>query len=581
MEHDRACWGVLRRTKGGAAFPEVIPLCATRVVVGRRPEHYEAPDTVFRTASAHDDALPDVASTQIDRVALEASKRLSKVHCIFQRTEDTNAVVEVHTNNGFAVNQAPVGKGTRAALRDGDGVQLLGDGPGQPGVLYNLALRGAPTWRAGAVFYDAAVVAALRARGETRRATLKALREVATRLEAANNTVVRATDTRHRLIMKRRGRDARRELVDGIAAARGAAADALEGGQAALAAGRAALAAVASRGPVLAAPASGDALEPDALDAVLPTPTPAARPEPNALEPYDADAPARATATRDDDSHARDSPQSVLQSPPATAPGFQYDVSQTQDDSISPLTSPSAEEARRASQARWYAEATAAADNADARREAERRADEDARRAEAQRRADEEARRAEAQRRADEEARRLSQERRAEAVAVAARAEEEEAARRASQERRDHALAVSLAPPARDSEEARRASQEERDHEFALRLNRAPTPRARAPPRQRHFFDEPDDDASDEGGDDVADGRPSAVRIFTELARGDGDASELLRRGLEAQNNRPAAVRARRALLAVAEEDFHWWKKPLANDEEDDDSVPEVPGTTI
>ena len=180
-----------------------------------------------------------------------------------------------------------MGKGTRAALSDGDGVQLLGDGPGQPGVLYNLALRGAPTWRAGAVFYDEAVVAALRARGETRRATLKALREVATRLEAANNTVVRATDTRHRLIMKRRGRDARRELVDGIAAARGAAADAFEGGQAALAAGRAALAAVASRGPVLAAPASGDALEPDALDAVLPTPTPAARPEPNALEPRD------------------------------------------------------------------------------------------------------------------------------------------------------------------------------------------------------------------------------------------------------------------------------------------------------
>ena len=124
-EHDRACWGVLRRTKGDAAFPEVIPLCATRVVIGRRPEHYEAPDTVFRTASAHDDALPDVASTQIDRVALEASKRLSKVHCIFQRTDDANAVVEVHTNNGFAVNQAPVGKGTRASLRDGDGVQLL------------------------------------------------------------------------------------------------------------------------------------------------------------------------------------------------------------------------------------------------------------------------------------------------------------------------------------------------------------------------------------------------------------------------------------------------------------------------
>ena len=557
MDHDRACWGVLRRTKGDAAFPEVIPLCATRVVVGRRPEHYEAPDTIFRTASAHDDALPDVASTQIDRVALAASKRLSKVHCIFQRTDHNAAVVEVHTNNGFAVNQAPVGRGTRASLRDGDGVQLLGDGPGQPGVSYELALRGAPTWRAGAVFYDAAVVAALRERGETRRATLKALREVATRLEAANNTVVRATDTRHRLIMKRRGKDARRELVDGIAAARGAAADAFEGGQAALAAGRAALAAVASRGPVLAAPASGDS------------------------RGYGG-----APATRDDDSHARDSPQSVLQSPPER---FQYHVSQSQDDSISPLTSPSAEEARRASQARWYAEVAPAADEADARREAERRADEEARRAEAQRRADEEARRAEeearraeAARRAEEEARRLSQARRAEAEAVAARAEEEEAARRASQERRDHALAVSLVePPARDSEEARRASQERRDHEFALRLNRAPTPRARAPPRQRHFFDEPDDDASDEGGDDVADGRPSAVKIFTELARGDGDASELLRRGLEAQNNRPAAVRARRALLAVAEEDFHWWKKPLVNDEEDDDSVPEVPGTTI
>ena len=499
-EHDRACWGVLRRTKGDAAFPEVIPLCATRVVIGRRPEHYEAPDTVFTTASAHDDALPDVASTQIDRVALEASKRLSKVHCIFQRTEDTNAVVECHTNNGFAVNQAPVGKGTRAALRDGDAVQLLGDGPGQPGVLYNLALRGAPTWRAGAVFYDEAVVAALRARGETRRATLKALREVATRLEAANNTVVRATDTRHRLIMKRRGKDARRELVDGIAAARGAAADAFEGGQAALAAGRAALAAVASRGPVFAAPASGDG------------------------RGYGG-----ALATPDDDIHARDSPQSVLQSPPER---FQYHVSQTQDDSISPLTSPSAEEARRASQARWYAEANpaAAADDADARREAERRA--------------------------DEEARRLSQAQRAEAIEVAARAEEEEAARRASQERRDHELALSL-------------------------RDRAPTPRARVPPRQRHFFGEPDDDASDEVGDAVADSRPSAVKIFTELARGDGDATELLRRGMEAQNNRPAAVRARRALLAVAEEDFHWWKKPLATDEDDDDSVPEVPGTTI
>ena len=549
-EHDRACWGVLRRTKGDAAFPEVIPLCATRVVVGRRPEHYEAPDTIFRTASAHDDALPDVPHEQIDRVALAASKRLSKVHCIFQRADHDAAVVEVHTNNGFAVNRAPVGRGTRAALRDGDGVQLLGDGPGQPGVSYELALRGAPTWRAGAVFYDDKVVAALRARGETRRATLKALREVATRLEAANNTVVRATDARHRLIMKRRGRDARRALVDGIAAARGAAADAFEGGQAALAAGRAALAAVASRGPGLAAPASGDALEPDALDAVLPTPTPAARPEPHALEPYDEAEPTDSGGS---------SPQSDADG--ATRPGgFQYDVSQTQDDSISPLTSPSAEEARRASQARWYAEAnpTAAAD------EAERRAEEEARRA-------------------DEEARRLSQERRVEAEAVVARAEEEEARRRRSQERKDHELALSLRPPpARDSEEARRASQERRDHEFAQDLqNQAPTPRVRAPPRQRHFFDEPDDDASDEGGDDVADGRPSAVAIFTELARGDGDASELLRRGMEAQNNRPAAVRARRALLAVAEEDFHWWKKPLANDEEDDDSVPEVPGTTI
>ena len=559
MEHDRACWGVLRRTKGDAAFPEVIPLCATRVVVGRRPEHYEAPDTVFRTASAHDDALPDVASTQIDRVALEASKRLSKVHCIFQRTDDTNAVVEVHTNNGFAVNQAPVGKGTRAALSDGDGVQLLGDGPGQPGVLYNLALRGAPTWRAGAVFYDGAVVAALRARGETRRATLKALREVATRLEAANNTVVRATDTRHRLIMKRRGKDARRELVDGIAAARGAAADAFEGGQAALAAGRAALASVASRGPGLAAPASGDALEPDALDAVLPTPTPAARPEPNALEPYDEAEPTDSGGS---------SPQSE---DGATRPGgFQYDVSQTQDDSISPLTSPSAEEARRASQARWYAEATAA------RREAERRADEEARRAEAQRRADEEARRA------DEDARRAEAARRAEDEARRAEAERraDEEARRLSQAQRDEAEAV--AARAEEEEEKRRRSQERKDHELALSLrDREPTPRARAPPRQRHFFEEPEDDASDEGGDDVADDRPSAVKIFSELARGDGDASELLRRGLEAQNNRPAAVRARRALLAVAEEEFHWWKKPLANDEEDDDSVPEVPGTTI
>ena len=186
----------------------------------------------------------------------------------------------------------------------------------------------------------------------------------------------------------------------------------------------------------------------------------------------------RATATRDDDSHARDSPQSVLQSPPATAPGFQYDVSQTQDDSISPLTSPSAEEARRASQARWYAEATAA------RREAERRADEDARRADEEarraeaearcveaRRADEEARRAEAARRAEEEARRLSQAQRAEAVEVAARAEAAELERRRSQERKDHELALSLRPPpARDSEEARRASQERRDHEFAQDL---------------------------------------------------------------------------------------------------------------
>ena len=34
-----------------------------------------------------------------------------------------------------------------------------------------------------------------------------------------------------------------------------------------------------------------------------------------------------------------------------------------------------------------------------------------------------------------------------------------------------------------------------------------------------------DDDASDEGGEDVADDRPSAVKIFTELARGDGDAT--------------------------------------------------------
>ena len=154
-------------------------------------------------------------------------------------------------------------------------------------------------------------MAALRARGETRRATLKALREVATRLEAANNTVVRATDARHRLIMKRRGGDARRALVDGIAAARGAAADAFEGGQAALAAGRAALAAVASRVLRLAAPASGDALEPDALDAVLPTPTPAARTDRSpmrALEPYGADEPARATDTRRV-SHARDSRQ--------------------------------------------------------------------------------------------------------------------------------------------------------------------------------------------------------------------------------------------------------------------------------
>ena len=35
-------------------------------------------------------------------------------------------------------------------------------------------------------------------------------------------------------------------------------------------------------------PRSQDALEPDALEAVLPTPTPATRPKPNALEPYEA-----------------------------------------------------------------------------------------------------------------------------------------------------------------------------------------------------------------------------------------------------------------------------------------------------
>ena len=270
-EHDRACWGVLRRTKGDAAFPEVIPLCATRVVVGRRPEHYEAPDTVFRTASAHDDALPDVASTQIDRVALEASKRLSKVHCIFQRTEDTNAVVEVHTNNGFAVNQAPVGKGTRAALRDGDGVQLLGDGPGQPGVLYNLALRGAPTWRAGAVFYDEAVVAALR--GETRARDLKA-REVATRL--GRTTWSCCTDTRP--LDQRRG--GTRAGSSSTASRRRAGRRRVEGGR-------------RRRGPRGAAvapsvPSSLRGLRPrpnPTLDAVLPTPTPAARPEPHALEP--------------------------------------------------------------------------------------------------------------------------------------------------------------------------------------------------------------------------------------------------------------------------------------------------------
>ena len=32
-EHERSCWGVLRRTHGDAAFPEVIPLCAARVVI--------------------------------------------------------------------------------------------------------------------------------------------------------------------------------------------------------------------------------------------------------------------------------------------------------------------------------------------------------------------------------------------------------------------------------------------------------------------------------------------------------------------------------------------------------------------
>ena len=49
-----------------------------------------------------------------------------------------------------------------------------------------------------------------------------------------------------------------------------------------------------------------------------------------------------------------------------------------------------------------------------------------------------------------------------------------------------------------------------------------------------------------------------SIGPFGPLVLYDGDASELLRRGLEAQNNRPAAVRARRALLAVAEEEFHW-----------------------
>jgi len=519
-EHDRACWGVLRRTHGDAAFPEVIPLCAARVVIGRRPEHYAAPDTVFRTASAHDDALPDVPSTAIDRVALASSKRISKVHCVFQRTDA--AVVEVHTNNGFAVNQAPVGKGTRAVLKDGDAVQLLGAGPGQPGVFYALALRGAPTWSSGTVFYDDAVVDALRARGATQRAALKALREIATRLEAAVGTVERSAGATLRLTIKRRGREDRRGVLDETVASLEAAADAFEGSQAALAAGRAALAAIVARGPGTVAAA-------DALAA-----------------PDDAGA---------------DSPQSV----------FQYDVSQTQD-SLSPLTSPSAispltsasvGSARRASHARRRADATAA-DDAEARRASQ------ARHAEA------EARRLSQAAAAEAEARRLSHARRAEAVAVAARSDAAAAARRASQERHDHALALSFAPPSDDSDAARRASQERHDHALALSLqDRAPTPRARSPPRgdlafvaaldiggrkrRRHFDDhvEPDDDASDSV---VVTGPPSAAEHFYNLARGDGDAS-LLARGLAAQGNRPAATRARRALLAVAEEAFHWWRE--------------------
>lgn len=514
-EHERSCWGVLRRTHGDAAFPEVIPLCAARVVIGRRPEHYTAPDTVFRTASAHDDALPDVPSTAIDRVALASSKRISKVHCVFQRTDA--AVVEVHTNNGFAVNQAPVGKGTRAVLKDGDAVQLLGAGPGQPGVFYALALRGAPTWPSGTVFYDEAVVDALRARGATQRAALKALREIATRLEAAVGTVERSAGATLRLTIKRRGREDRRGLLDETATSLAAAADAFEGSQAALAAGRAALAAIVARPPGAA---------------------------------VDAGAHATPEGAGADDGGAYSS-QSV----------FQYDVSQTQDSlspltspsAISPLTSPSVGSARRASHARRRADATAeaAADEAEARRSHAAAA--------------------------EAEARRLSHARRVEAVAVAAQSDAAAAARRASQERHDHALALSFAPPSDDSDAARRASQERHDHALALSLqDRAPTPRARSPPRgdlafaaalegggrkrRRHFDDhvEPDDDASD---DDVVVGPPSAAEHFYDLARGDGDASALLRRGLAAQGNRPAATRARRALLAVAEEDFHWWRE--------------------
>ena len=134
-------------------------------------------------------------------------------------------------------------------------------------------------------------------------------------------------------------RDARRELVDDIAAARGRR-PAFEGGQAAppRAARRRRRRLPRSR-PRRARPATRSN---PTLDAGLPTPTPAARPEPNALEHDEAEpTDSGGSAPRDADG--------------ATRPGFQYDVSQTQDDSISPLTSPSAEEARRASQARWYA----------------------------------------------------------------------------------------------------------------------------------------------------------------------------------------------------------------------------------